>query len=371
MDLGGLLFYYVMLGSTVLLMAIRVGRSSTGMGFVTFLFWPLAVIPLMTNWGVRGSDIRLHFALTLFATGMLIYKSNQAVDHLASHLSEADIAMIRQSDPRSAAEIERRQMQALGVDTVATRAAAPPPVARNASRVAPASDTTGDALDFVAAPPQMHRVPLAELHFRRNQIRLGPAYAVLTVPEHFRFISAQQLGLLSETRGVAVPQGVLGWIVHERVDLGAADFWFVEVRFYDVGHLAQPGAVVAEAGPAGPVPDADGRGLIWNRIDATAQWSSSNARAPAPRRDQLAAKLLRHGVVVYRVPDLDPSRNELGLRATRLMARQTIPEAGWSYDEFTGPQMAQSLSQWIAANESAQADSARADTVSASGTRGS
>ena len=119
MDLGGLLFYYVMLGSTVLLMAIRVGRSSTGMGFVTFLFWPLAVIPLMTNWGVRGSDIRLHFALTLFATGMLIYKSNQAVDHLASHLSEADIAMIRQSDPHSAAEIERRQMQALGVDTVA------------------------------------------------------------------------------------------------------------------------------------------------------------------------------------------------------------------------------------------------------------
>ena len=52
-------FYYLLIGVMAIWMAIKVGRESLGMGIATFLFWPIAIIPLITNWGQRGSDIRL------------------------------------------------------------------------------------------------------------------------------------------------------------------------------------------------------------------------------------------------------------------------------------------------------------------------
>ena len=68
-------FYWLLIVVMVLWMAIKVARVSTGMAVATFFCWPIAVIPLITNWGQRDSDIRLQFlteALMLSVVGGLI-----------------------------------------------------------------------------------------------------------------------------------------------------------------------------------------------------------------------------------------------------------------------------------------------------------
>ncbi|MGE4073853.1 MAG: hypothetical protein AB7E72_21995, partial [Lysobacterales bacterium] len=114
MNLGSLTFWYLVVFVLVVWMALRVGRSSSTMGAMTFFFWPVAVVPLFTNWGDRDSDIRIPFVLTALASLILIYNSNKAVDQLALNMDADDIAYIRESDPETAAMIEQRQA-ALGV----------------------------------------------------------------------------------------------------------------------------------------------------------------------------------------------------------------------------------------------------------------
>ena len=65
-------FYWLLIVVMVLWMAIKVARVSTGMAVATFFCWPIAVIPLITNWGQRDSDIRLQFLITAVASILLI-----------------------------------------------------------------------------------------------------------------------------------------------------------------------------------------------------------------------------------------------------------------------------------------------------------
>ena len=333
--MGTIGFYYLLILVMVIWMAIKVGRDSTGMGIATLLFWPIAIIPLITNWGRRDNDIKLQFLVTSVATLLLMNSAVKVVTENAALLySPDDIEQIRAEDPAFAAEIEREQLRALGVQIVVEDESDSQPF----SPVAPAApvDTRRDAEPvFSAAPAQIRKIPLSELNFRRGQVRLAPAYARLDVPEHFRFVARHQLGLLAEMRQIAVSEHTLGWVVHERVDLRAPQFWFVDVQFHDAGHLAAPAADVS-------LPT----GLGW---DPQRQIASFNqvASDAAKGQDQFTAKLLRHGALVFRVPELAGEQFELGLRAARLMATRVEAESGWSFTDFSGVESRQSLSQWV------------------------
>ena len=65
-------FYFMLIVAMAVWMAIKVGRQSTVMGIVTLLCWPVAVIPLITNWGQRGSDIRLRSFDAHEQTGLVV-----------------------------------------------------------------------------------------------------------------------------------------------------------------------------------------------------------------------------------------------------------------------------------------------------------
>ncbi len=360
MGLGSIGFFYALLFAMIVWMALRINRASTGMAVASFIFWPLAIIPLITNWGSRDSDIRLPFAVALLAAGMIFHSADQAAQDVAMMYSPSDIEAIRSEDPQFAAEIEREQLRALGiaveVEPLATDSAASSTTASVALSVQPgsggrrplavdaapgAAPAATDEFQFAAAPAQIRPIPLRELQFRRGQVRLPPAFAHLDVPQHFRFVTAQQLGTLSELRGVAVSSATLGWLVHERVNLSSPDFWFVDVQFHESGHLAVP--------PAGATPAIGGTDILsWDADRAIAAWSSPSGHDEAGE-EMSAAKLLRHGVVVYRLPDLGADQVELGLRAARLMASRTLPETGWAHAEYTGAASTLALTDWVAA----------------------
>ena len=333
--MGTIGFYYLLIVVMVIWMAIKVGRDSTGMGIATLLFWPIAIIPLITNWGRRDNDIKLQFLVASVATVLVMNAAVKVVTENAALLYSPDeIEQIRAEDPAFAAEIEREQLRALGVQIVVEDESD----SQSFSSVSPATqvDTLREAEPvFSAAPAQIRKVPLNELNFRRGQVRLARAYARLEVPEHFRFVARHQLGLLAEMRQIAISEHTLGWVVHERVDLRSPQFWFVDVQFHDAGHLAAP--------------DGDANvptGLGWDPQRQIASFSQVAGDA-VKGQDQVAAKLLRHGAVVFRVPELASGQLELGLRAARLMATQVEAESGWSYTDFSGVESQQSLPQWV------------------------
>lgn len=351
------MFYWVLIVAMVVWMAVKIGRSSVGMGVVSLLFWPIAIIPLITNWGQRGSDIRLQFFVTVIATGLL-WKTMFDVAAREEPFTAEEIAMIRQENPAFAAQLEREQVGRGGnaeIDVVVE-----PDVSGSTSgAVTSVADThsprSGEALPitpqapggantptlaaesgmaYAEAPAKVHVTPLHEIRFRRNEVRLAPAFATLDVPRHFRFIARHQLGLLAQLRDIPVGAQTLGWIVHERVNLNSADFWFVEVSFHEVGHLAAP------------TPAAPASGIRWNADRLIAQWTQPPKQSQRGE-DYLAAKLLRHGVVMLRVPELVDGQRELGIRVTRLMAERIRPESGWAHSEYIGDPSQLSLAGWV------------------------
>lgn len=356
------LFYWMLIIVMVVWMAVKVGRNSVGLGVVTFFFWPIAIIPLITNWGQRDSDIRLQFFVTLIATGLL-WKAMIDVVVKEVPFSEDEIAMIREENPAFAAQLEREQARrdSGGVEFVVE--SDPGSASTSASiSVVPSSrsprvqeafsgmpQAPGEAvaplarsepgMQYAAAPAKVHATPLHEIRFRRGDVRLAPAFAMLEVPRHFRFIARHQLGLLSQLRGVPVTAQTLGWIVHERVNLNSADFWFVEIGFHEVGHIAAP------------TPAAPASGIHWNADRLIAQWSQPPKDARRGE-DYLAAKLLRHGVISLRVPELVDGQRELGIRATRLMAERIYPESGWAHSEYIGDPSQLSLAGWVQSQQS-------------------
>jgi hypothetical protein len=371
MGLGSFTFWYLTIFVLVVWMALRVGRSSSTMGVMTFLFWPISVVPLFTNWGDRDSDIRIPFVLTALASLMLIYNTNKAADQLALSLDADDIAYIRESDPETAAMIEQRQA-AIGVTLefedepgsnsgriVATSVSA----ARDTTSSASRSSVAAEEMQFAAAPAQVRQIPLNELRFRRGLVRLGPAFASMQVPEHFRFVSAQQLGTLAEIRGVPVDPHSLGWVVHERVDLRSSDFWFVDVQFHECGHLAPP------AGSSSLTQlSADDDQLHWDSALTAASWTSSGKNAALS--DRSVVRLLRHGALLFKAGDLTPGQRELGLRATRMLALRAEPDPGWQHSEFIGEASAQKLASWVQEYAGTSSDTANAEAVESSDQRG-
>lgn len=345
-------FYWMLIVVMVLWMALRIAKVSTGMAFASFVCWPIAVIPLITNWGQRDSDIRLQFLVTAVASILLWNASGQIVeDHPSLLYTQEEIEEIRASDPVFAAEIERDQLRAVGIDietlpdagigdqgradvaSQGPRAFVSPAEGPGAVSL-PESDAQNAPTAFAAAPAKVARVPLRELNFRRGNVRLGAAWSRIQVPQHFRFIARHQLGLLAERRGIPVSEQTLGWIVHERVDLNSAHFWFVDVQFHEAGHLAAPAPAPGDSA------------LQWDAASATAIWGQS-AAGESRGFDQSAAKLTRHGAILFRVPGLTAAQRELGLRAARLMASRTEPDQGWTHAEYIGEGSPQTLAQWV------------------------
>lgn len=369
-----ILFYWMLIFVMVVWMAVKVGRTSVGMGVVTFFFWPIAIIPLITNWGQRDSDIRLQFIVTAIASVLLWKSALEVATQTPQYLDEDQIALVHGDDAVFAMQIEaERDGVSYGRPVGNERA---PLIALDAAGNPVAPTTSGDMayylratgriggpaaegtmsranvatvqgvgggsraamaqpeLEFAPAAAKVHATPLREIRFRSGDVRLAPAFANLDLPRHFRFIARHQLGLLSELRDIPVSEHTLGWIVHERVNLNSADFWFVEVSFHEVGHLAAP------------APGATGSTMQWDPATATAIFGRP-ADGEERGIDQAAARLTRHGAILFRVPELKGEQLELGLRAARLMATRTEPDAGWAHAEFIGDHSEQSLAQWV------------------------
>jgi Protein of unknown function (DUF2167) len=291
---------------------VKVARSSGLMAVLVFFLPFFSYIALIKYWGDDDSDIRKPMAYSHGAWLLLIIF---VFTFGARHADQAA------NDP----------FGLKGQDLSAVRESVPSAV------------DTSDASDERQAQTRLREI-VSELKKDHGTVLLPSINATLEVPKHFRFISIDQLNRLAEVYDFGLSDSTLGWLVHERVDLAAANPWYVELSWDDRGFF--PEADFATKPAAEFLVEAQRLSVKLSRANAEAgfpqfslmalpsapQWIASENIATWVEKlawegadtrtlDCYALKQARFGLLVFTVTDQDVARNELCLRAVRLGAR--------------------------------------------------
>ncbi len=348
--------YYALFGLMWLWLCIKIGRSSPLLGIATFFISPLALYCLIRYWGDEDSDIRIPFLLAGIALGGAVWAGNRAVDsaldEAAIYLTDEDIAAVRAENPEYADQLEAARSAARAnrgrgngalrgpqiiIETDATANAEP------ASRAAPEPDLPRSAedvqRDLAIKRRLQRRIALQQVDFQRGTIALPMVAASLQLAPPYRFAPAGQLGPMAQEYARPLDAQVLGWVVHERVDLASDGAWFVEVRFDPIGQVATPQASAVDTFAADALERLGGKAAGYAPGRLGPQWDARSglltwvrvADAPTPIALGQAAKPLRNGVLRFVAVGVPAAEAELALRATRLLATRTRIERGSEY----------------------------------------
>jgi hypothetical protein len=196
----------------------------------------------------------------------------------------------------------------------------------------------------------------AKLKQYRGKLELAGSGAELNVPEHWRFYEADELRRSLVGTKHHPGYGVIGWLVHERVDIAQLDtIWYVEVYAEQRGHVKAAG-----------VDDGD---LERRKGEATARLSARALAAGEPSfsfvkfaeapsydpsfdravwvnqmsypgetsllLDCYAIKLGKEAQIWFRMREQFDGARELCLRSVRLMAARTQFASGAGYADYT------------------------------------
>jgi hypothetical protein len=372
--IGGLVslgLYWLVLLFLGLWILMRTWRSSPLLAIISFFFFPATLVALLRQWNDPETDIKIPFFLSLVTIGAMVWAAgrtvDQAIDASALMFTPEEIEAIRREDPEFAAELEREQqaqleqLAALQAESAAedgTGVDEAPSTGR-----APAAADTPAPVDPEAERRATLRRLASDLAWQRGSVRLDAPRATLVLPRHFRFVGVQSLYALSQAHGLPIDRFTLGWVVHEREDLGAPDAWFVEVRHEPTGYLAAGGSQLDSlasevsgaivSGLRGPPFGTGVYAPAWMPRETLLTYARELAPdAPgAPGFDLVAARPLRGGIVVFRVRGLEVETRELGLRATRLVARALSIDGGHRHGDWQarrdGAAVA-TLAHWVA-----------------------
>jgi hypothetical protein len=370
-----MLGYYLLSLIFLIWMVVKIARGGALMAVLCFCFPLLAIFPLLRNWGDPDTDIRVPFFGLWLSLGLSMFMAFRAVDKAieesALYWSEEELALIAEENPEMAAEIlaarqaaqARGELPAAGPGWAGAEAtgdegwpeaeqaergprfdpnALPPATQRARQRAAAPLPDAPEA--FQPGPLRQHA---ARIGWRFGSAAFPEAHAQLQIPKGFRFAPRFVVTQVARLRGTPLEPVSLGWLVHREIDLAQLDAWYVEVFFIEAGHFALarhdptlPEQLVALSGQ--PLADGSGRSLgteayapTWIAEHGVLSWAVIRGDPEADHRaDLLAAKPLRHGVLLYVMRELSPQHKELGLRATRLMALRSRAEPQWGHADY-------------------------------------
>jgi uncharacterized membrane-anchored protein len=304
----------VLAGLFYLLAVARVWRTNRMLAVVMLVFSPAGLYALVRYWSEKEGNIRVPMFAALGALalwwGLIVWG--------ASHVPD-----VRDNE---AAFAEASEEPAAGADR-----------------------SLDDKLHFSIA--------LVNLPYRNGQVEIATAHAAIDVPAHFHFVErASLLGLYADGDNGPAEKS-LGWLVHESVNLGDENAWYIDVEWIGDGYVAEndfathaSDALLADAQRAtsqlstqqgdvydfrlaryaeAPALDAAGHSATW--VEELVY-----AGQPEHRLDCYAAKLGRGGALMYSINDVAIQRRELCLRSVRLAAGRTQFAGGQAYADHSG-----------------------------------
>lgn len=297
-------------GLLYLLALIRVWRSEQMLAVMMFLFWPVGLYALVKYWGDKDAGVRTPL-LAAFGTFAL-----------------------------------------WGVLLAWSATLAPPIPVDDGEVYEEVDETAGDG---GLADKVRRSVALASLPQQSGRVDFPGAHTSIDVPTHFRFIDRDALvKAFAGTDDEPGPQ-LLGWLVHEKVDLTAKDAWHIEVGrladgwISDERFAAQSRETLLAAGKRATKTMSDQEGpdepaytLVGypevprlNATDHSATWVEEIAYEGkgAHTLDCYSVKLGRNSALLYAITDMPMRQQELCLRAVRLMAARSGFEQGNGYSD--------------------------------------
>lgn len=360
--------FFVGLGLSLicgLIMLIRIFKSSVLLGVLSLFFFPATIFALIRNWNDPDTDIKWPFFLNFVFVGMMFYSAFTTVASVYEQemmmLSDEDIAQIADGDPETEALL-RSQRDSLRAEYDWGPDGAGNPLDELLPRASIESDTQEGfgPLSDAAQQDLNYEAAASGLKYQRGTARFESARLELPLPQHFRFVAIDLLAPQGRVRERVLGPGNFGWIVHERMDMGREEAWWVETRFHADGYVPRPdGALAEQLRGSGSIVLDSGESLLdpaWHASLGVATWLRAR---PGGRFDAHAALPLRHGVMLYTVPDISAEERELGIRACRLMAARSVIDRGWSNREFkagSDREAGVSLAQWISAQSVADVE---------------
>ncbi len=384
--MGAVTFWWLLLFAMILWMTVKTARVSGGLAVLVFLFWPAALLVVIKHWGDPDGDVRIPFAIALVAALMAISSGQGAAEDFvleqAPYMTDADIESIRMDNPELAEKIVAARESAYAgegeyadedaydeadedyaADDAPVAAPSQPPPARPAPVAAAPRDAVESPTTDPAEPAAPAELPSlasvgSRLSYRLGRVPMAPAQAELALPSEFRFAPTSTLYLIAKIRGLPLDSETLGWVVHRDVDMGQEDAWFIEVRFRPLSDLDLAPRPYAERVGFGAYL-ARGIGLdesrlgegpfapAWSDASQTATVSVRPAGAEEELLDAWAVRPVPGGVLLFVMRGSDPSRHELGLRATRLIAGRVQPQAALATEPDPDTGLPPILALWL------------------------
>ena len=281
----------VLYGLVYLFGAIRIYRHEPLLGVLSFLFMPVGIYAMVRYWSAEDDNPRVPVLVSLALLGiwigMLAWGGGyESVEEYAG--GEVEVVQPEEDDP-------------------------------TAARVRVA-------------------VALAQLPYRGGSVELPDAQAEVEVPGHFRFVSAEALRRAGLDPGEVPHAKSIGWIVHESVDLASDEAWYIEVDWFGEGFvgaerltaygndalLAEARATATRLSALDAAAEFDlvrfAETPVFDVSEARLTWVEEIAHAGEHALDCYAVKLGRGGALQYSISAMEPRRQELCLRAVRLVA---------------------------------------------------
>jgi uncharacterized membrane-anchored protein len=198
---------------------------------------------------------------------------------------------------------------------------------------------------------------ISHITLRNGSNDIPGAKASIEVPQHFRFVDGADLESIYSAVGQNVPAYLVGWLVHESVDLAEDGAWYVEVKWRGEGFFKEsdaqkldPAVIASRAkttsaklGRLLPIDPAAidkvqfAQPPAFDAKNHSATWvfeseDPDNAEFPLECH---ATRLGRRGALMFELSDMSKAREELCLRSVRLAAARVAFAPGEGYSEHS------------------------------------
>lgn len=314
-------------------LAVKVGQQSGGLGILTFFFPPVGLL-----YALKESSVRVPAILWIIAAAWYWHGTQNVAKEVFSGMDQATIDAIARGEeltPGQQAQLHANVGGMMGVD------AEPWP-----------SDSEENDQTIINSI----RLQLKQIERKRGTIMLSEAKANIEIPAHFRFLEGADVRAALGAQADGLTPGFLGWIVHESVDLSdpVQRQWAIDVIALSDGHIQAKGLESSQqvelarsaAGTAQNimklgVQEGYHVGFSGFRASPTldlarhsASWVSELEYPGGEHSLRCQAiRLGRKTQVLFRIPRLTESADELCLREVRLLANSTRFVTGQDYPQ--------------------------------------
>lgn len=354
-----------------ILMLVRVFKASVLDGVLTFFIPLYFIVPLIKHWSDPDHDIKFHVLALFGCIGLAFWGASRMVGDLAANpggfvansftsmstedrrqyvqdlrdegvtVSAADEKALLSGNPEEVARAFNNVMgtareKGMGSESLGGEATASQD--GSGARVRDAEFENPRPVAAVERPPETLSYAEAARRavFNRGRWTREATGFSVDVPAKFRLISPTDARRLDQARGRPDDSRLMGWIVHENLNLANPDIWHVTMRWHSDGWIGggvidpqkQLSTALANSSPAPRVAASNGELIGYAAVPqlegSLLSWAEERVLVNSDTHvvDCHAVRLGLRGMLEFSITGMEPGALALCQTTTRLLAEK-------------------------------------------------